>query len=265
MSQPREWDAGTYHRVSAPQYTWGLRVLERLALRSGDHVLDAGCGTGRVTAALVERALAHSGRVTALDHSIEMTRAARRTLPAHVPVVVGDLVALPFRHAFDVVFSTATFHWVMDHEQLYRQLAAVLRSGGRVHAQCGGAGNLRAFHDRVHLLTGLPRFAPWFSGWRDPWVFLAPAAAAVYIRAAGFTEARTWLEPAPATFASRADYRMFIERVVLGAWMARLAGAASEREAFLDVLCDAAEEDAIPFTLDYVRLNIEAALPEETA
>ena len=111
---PREWDAGTYHRVSTPQQAWGQRVLDRLVMHGGEQVLDAGCGTGRVSLALLARAEAVGGRVTALDRSLEMTRVARRTLPAGTPVVAGDLLALPFRRVFDVVFSTATFHWVLD-------------------------------------------------------------------------------------------------------------------------------------------------------
>ncbi len=107
---PREWDAATYHRVSEPQHAWGLRVLDRLQLRGGEHVLDAGCGSGRVTHALAERAKAVGGRVVGADRSVQMTRVARTTLAADTPVVAADLLALPFRRAFDVVFSTATFH-----------------------------------------------------------------------------------------------------------------------------------------------------------
>lgn len=261
MSQPREWDAATYHRVSAPQHAWGVRVLERLTLAGGEHVLDAGCGTGRVTAALHARVRAASGRVTALDRSVQMTQGARSTLPADVPVVAGDLLALPFRRAFDVVFSTATFHWVLDPAALHAGIAAVLKPGGRLCAQCGGAGNLERFHAHVHTLAQAPRFAARFTGWRDPWLFLAPEAAERHLRAAGFGPVRAWLEPQPTPFASRDDFRVFIERVVLGAWMARFEGAAAEREAFLDALCDAAAAEVPAYTLDYVRLNLEAALP----
>jgi trans-aconitate 2-methyltransferase len=262
---PREWDAGTYHRVSTPQQAWGQRVLDRLALCGGEHVLDAGCGTGKVTLSLLERVRAAGGRVTALDRSVEMARLARRTLPADVRVVAADLLALPFRRAYDLVFSTATFHWVLDPAALYAALAGVLRSGGRLHAQCGGAGNLAGFPARVRALASSPRFEARFSGWSDPWVFLAPGEAELHLRAAGFATARAWLEPEPTPFASREDYRVFVERVVLGAWMARLADAPEESAAFLDALCDAAAGDDPPYQLAYVRLNIEAAMPPEGA
>ena len=241
-------------------------MLDRLALRGDEQVLDTGCGTGRVTLALLEKlhaSHAAGGRVHAIDRSVEMTRVARRTLPVEVPVVAADLLALPFGRAYDLVFSTATFHWVLDPAALYSSVARVLRPGGRLHAQCGGAGNLSRFHERVHALASSPRFATRFAGWSDPWLFLAPEAAERHLRAAGFTTVRTWLEPEPTPFASRADYRVFIERVVLGAWMARFADAPMEAATFLDALCDAAVGDDTPFQLDYVRLNIEAALPPE--
>jgi trans-aconitate 2-methyltransferase len=262
---PREWDAGTYHRVSTPQQAWGRRVLDRLVLRGGEHVLDPGCGTGRVTLSLRERVRAAGGRVTASDRSVEMTRVARRTLPLDVRVVGADLLALPFRRTFDLVFSTATFHWVLDAAALYKSVASVLRPGGRLHAQCGGEGNLSKFMSGVRSLAGAARHAERFAGWSDPWLFLAPQVAERHLRAAGFTTVRVWLEPEPTPFASREDYRVFVERVVLGAWMARFDGAPEEAAAFLDALCDAAANDATPYQLDYVRLNIEAGMPPEGA
>jgi trans-aconitate 2-methyltransferase len=265
---PREWDAGTYHRVSTPQQSWGQRVLERLLLRGGERVLDAGCGTGRVTLSLLQRlraAGAAGGRVHAIDRSVEMARVARRTLPPDVPVVGADLLALPFRRTYDLVFSTATFHWVLDPAALYRSVAGVLRPGGRLHAQCGGEGNLSRFMAGVRSLAATPRYSARFAGWSDPWLFLAPEAAERHLRAAGFTTVRAWLEPEPTPFASREDYRVFVERVVLGAWMARFADSPEEAAEFLDTLCDAAANDDAPYQLDYVRLNIEATMPPEGA
>ena len=261
----REWDADTYHQVSGPQHAWGVRVLERLELRGGEHVLDAGCGTGRVTHALHARTRESGGRVTALDRSTEMTSVARRTLPADVPVIVADLLAMPFHRAFDVVFSTATFHWVLDPAALYRSVATVLRAGGRLHAQCGGAGNCTRLHRRVAALCATARFAARFAGWTDPWCFLAPGEAEGYLQAAGFAPVRTWLEPEPTPFPNRDAYRVFVEHVVLRSWMARFEPGDGEAAAFLDAVCDAAALDDEPFTLDYVRLNIEAGLPRAVA
>jgi len=260
MKQPHEWDAGTYHRVSTPQQSWGLRVVERLELRGGERVLDAGCGTGRVTLALLERVRAARGRVVAMDRSRDMARTARTTLPVDVPVVVADLLAMPFRRAFDVVFSTATLHWVLPPAELYRAIAGVLAAGGRLHAQCGGEGNVGRFQRRVDALCATPRHAPRFTGWTIPWAFLSVAEVERHLRAAGFVSVRAWLEPEPTRFPDRESFRVFVENVVLGAWMARFEGAANERAAFIDTLCDEEAAASPPFMLDYVRLNIEATL-----
>ncbi len=139
----RDWDAATYHRISEPQVTWGRRVLDRLPLRGDETVLDAGCGTGRLTAELLERL--PRGRVLALDNSPAMLAAAREYLAPRfgdrVSFVLADLQELadrPLPEPVDAIFSTAAFHWVLDHPRLFRGLYRALRPGGRLVAQCGG-------------------------------------------------------------------------------------------------------------------------------
>src|SRR5882672_1414547 len=140
----REWNSSEYHRLSQPQVSWGKKVLSRLRLRGDEVVLDGGAGTGRLTADLL-RALPN-GRVVALDVSQNMARSARDYLRpqfgARVQVVTADLLELPFAAAFDGIVSTAAFHWVLDHDRLFRGLFQSLRSGGWLEAQCGGAKNI---------------------------------------------------------------------------------------------------------------------------
>src|SRR5436190_16047407 len=142
MDAPRDWDAATYDRVANPQTRWGTLVLDRLPLRGDETVLDAGCGSGRVTELLAERL--PNGRVIALDASPSMVDEARRRLERfgdRVDFVVADLgrpFTLPDGILADAILSTATFHWVPDHAALFRNLAAVLRPGGRLVAQFGG-------------------------------------------------------------------------------------------------------------------------------
>ena len=252
-----DWDADAYHRISGPQYAWGQGVLARLELRGDERLLDAGCGTGRLTAGLAAR-LAR-GRMVALDRSAAMTRAARTVLPQDVAVVQGDLLAIPFQGAFDVLFSTATFHWVLDPDSLYRGLFAVLKPGGRLHAQCGGAGNLARLHARMHALMREPRYADAYQDYREPWLFARPEEAAERLAAAGFVDIACDLESAPTPFVDEAAYREFTDRVVLADYFTRVSE--KEREAMLDVLCDAAAADSVPYTLDYVRLNLSARRP----
>ena len=140
----RDWDARTYDRVADPQTRWGEAVLDRLPLDGDERVLDAGCGSGRVTELLAARL--PRGRVVALDGSPSMIEAARARLAPfgdRIEYVVADLGRpLPIDGTVDAILSTATFHWVPDHAALFANLAAVLRPGGRLVAQCGGAGNI---------------------------------------------------------------------------------------------------------------------------
>lgn len=258
-SRRPDWDASAYHRISGPQFAWGQRVLERLSLTGSERVLDAGCGTGRLTTLLAGRL--PKGRLIASDRSAAMTQTARRLLPAEVPVVRADLLALPFERAFDVIFSTATFHWVLDAPALYAQLFAALAPGGRLHAQCGGAGNLARLHARTHVLMRSTPFVARYADWREPWRFASAEQAAADLRAAGFIDVQCDLEPAPTPFADEAAYREFTDRVVLADYLSRLD--AHEHTQMMDAITEQAAADDPPFTLDYVRLNLRARRPEE--
>ncbi|HEY2956343.1 MAG TPA: methyltransferase domain-containing protein [Candidatus Eisenbacteria bacterium] len=257
-----EWDAATYHRVSEPQFEWGLKVLARLALAGDETVMDAGCGTGRLTALLIERL--PRGRVIAVDQSPSMLATAREFLSPRfgprVEFLETDLLGLDLDCACDAIFSTATFHWVPDHDRLFARLFRALRPGGRIVAQCGGGENLRRLHDRARELCRAPERARFFDGWREPWHFADPGSAARRLHAAGFAEVETWLEARPTRFPDAASFRTFIERVVLHPWLARFPDAAL-RERFLDALVEQARGDEPPFELDYWRLNLGGQRP----
>src|SRR4029450_13874474 len=146
---PREWNADVYHRVSDPQRAWGAEVLSRLPLAGTELVLDVGCGTGRLTFELLQRL--PRGRAIGVDLSANMIAAAGRYLlppfTSHIDFVRADAAALPFVGCADAIFSTATFHWVRDHDRLFSSLYSALKPGARLVAQCGGACNLHRLHD----------------------------------------------------------------------------------------------------------------------
>jgi trans-aconitate methyltransferase len=251
-----EWNAAQYHRVSEPQFEWGIAVLARLALDGDEHVVDAGCGSGRLTAKLLERLPA--GRVTAIDRSANMLHVARAQFrPAfdrRVQFVQADLALMPLCACADVIFSTATFHWVLDHDRLFRSLRSVLRDDGRLHAQCGGGPNLDRILTRARALMTEPPFAGSFDGWRNTTLFATPEVTAERLIAAGFVDVETSLEPAPARFASRDEFAAFVSVVVLRTHLARLSE--SLQRTFVARIADAAAGDDPPFTLDYWRLNL---------
>jgi len=235
-------------------------VLARLRLRGNELVLDAGCGTGRLTAELLRKL--PNGRVVGVDLSENMLRTARKELPStdRVHFVVCDLLALPFDCRFDGIFSTAAFHWVPDHDLLFQNLYTVLKPGGFLVTQCGGGPNLRRLHERVNFLSAMPKYAVFLSRYRDPWVFSRADTAAARLRGAGFVDIKTWIEAAPTRFEHQERYLEFIGNVVLHRRLERLPSAA-DRQSFLQELGALAAQDKPPFELDYWRLNLDARKP----
>jgi trans-aconitate methyltransferase len=257
-----EWNAASYHKVSGPQTSWGQKVLARLSLRGDERGVDAGCGSGRLTGALAERL--PRGRVIAIDRSWNMLMTARANLRpsfgSRVAFVQVALPDLPFANAADLVFSTATFHWVKDHPALFAGIFRALRSGGRLHAQCGGGPNLAHAHALAGRVMHAPPFRPYFADWPGPWQFATAEATADRLRTAGFTDVDTSLEDAPTTLASEEDYREFVTTVIYHPHLERLPSA-ELKNAFIDRVTALAAAGDPPFTLDYWRLNMSARKP----
>ena len=244
---PRDWNATSYERMSAPLEAMGREVLDRLELSGDERVLDAGCGTGRVTAALLERL--PRGEVVAVDGSPAMVEEARRRLGDSADVRVADLLELELDKPVDAILSTATFHWIGDHDRLFERLLNALAPGGRLAAQCGGAGNVAELDRAAKLVGAREPDADALEGWNGPWNFAAPADTAERLNRLGWVDVWTWshhvrVEPD--------DPREYLGTVALGSHTERLEP--DLREPFVDaVIAELAEP-----VVDYVRLNILA-------
>jgi len=247
-TSPREWDADTYDAVSDPQFEWGTEVLGRLELRGDESALDAGCGSGKVTEKLLDRL--PDGKLLAVDGSEAMIAKAKERLGDRADYLVADLAELEVDEPVDLIFSTATFHWIADHDRLFARLHGALSPGGRLVAQCGGKGNVAEHAQVIAAVAARPEFAPHLTQMTGMWNFAAPEETEGRLRAAGFAEARCWLEPKPVT---PADPLAFTSTVTLGPLLARLPEEL--RRPFAEAILKASAQ---PLTLDYVRLNIEA-------
>lgn len=221
---------------------WGEAVLASLDLRGDERVLDAGCGTGRITERLRERL--PRGEVVALDGSVSMIALARERLgDDRVTYVLADLQApLPVDPPVDAVLSTATFHWVLDHEALFRHLAAVMRPGSQLAAQCGGRGNIAS------LEAALGAMGAGFTGRKH---YAGPEETRARLDAAGFTDIHAWLheEPTPVPAEEVEDY---LAAICLGDHVEGMGD--EERERFVHEVATRLPEPVI----DYVRLDIRA-------
>jgi trans-aconitate 2-methyltransferase len=237
--------------VSTPQVRWALKVLDRLHLNGNETVLDAGCGSGRVTY-LLEQRLPH-GKVIAVDASPSMVEKARQALRHDAEVFVSDLTDLELDQVADAVFSNAVFHWIPDHDTLFKRLFAALKPGGQMVVQCGGAGNIDAFHEILFEVAEEEPFAEYIGGWTGPWNFANPAETAARLSAAGFVNAECWLEDAPVEPDEPAE---FMRTVCLGNHLDRLPEEL--RPSLVERMYERVPK---PVTLDYVRLNIDARRP----
>lgn len=241
---PRDWDAATYDRLSAPQTRWGADVVGRLELRGDETVLDAGCGTGRITEMLMSRL--PRGASIALDGSPAMIERARQKLVRfgdRVEFVVADLrLPLPLDRPVDAILSTATFHWILDHDALFRNLAAVLAPGGQLVTQCGGHGNIASIESALHEL------GHGFAGRKH---YATVDETTERLRRSGFTEIEVWTNDAPTSIAPN-DLEAYLETICLGDHVAEM----SPQEA-ATLVSEVARR--LPGSqIDYVRLNINA-------
>ena len=261
-ASPAEWDAATYHRVSAPQVRWGTALLGRVELRGDEVAVDAGCGTGRLTEQLLSRL--PGGRVVGVDRSLAMAAGARHHLRAagdRFTAIQADLCHLPLADAIvDLVFSTATFHWIRDHQRLFDEVARVLRRGGRLVAQCGGAGNIERVHGWARDAMLLPAFAPSFTNWEDPWEFSSAEECARRLAAAGLCVEHTGLHQEPTIVEGQQEFAEFVRTVVLRPFLVHLRSEALADEFVATVTRRAATADP-PWSLDYVRLTMVAVKP----
>jgi trans-aconitate 2-methyltransferase len=248
-ARPGDWDASTYDRIADPMTRWGARVLERLELAGDEVVVDAGCGSGRVTEMLLERLPA--GHVVALDAAPSMLSEARRRLTrfgdrvsfAEADLLELSLAALDGRAPVDAVLSTATFHWVLDHDRLFANLADVMRPGARLVAQCGAAGNIAALLEAVRSV-GAER--------TGTWLYATVEDTRARLERAGFDQIEVWTNPEPTPLEPGEELETYLETVCLRVHVADMAP--DERRGFLRQVASAMPEPVI----DYVRLNIVA-------
>ena len=252
----REWNAAAYEGLSSPQTRWGAEFLGRLELVGDEDAIDAGCGTGKVTGLLLERL--PRGTVLAVDGSRAMVEAAAERFAGEPRVRVEhqDLLELEVEEPVDLVFSTATFHWVEDHDRLFGRLAVALKSGGRLAAQCGGEGNISRATRATRDVMQRERFRPLFVGWDDDKNYAGAGETKERLKRAGFGGVETWLHEEPTRFGSVEELARFLQTVVLGGHMEKLPEG--ERRPFAEAVAEeVVAEDGEPL-LDYVRLNMTA-------
>jgi trans-aconitate 2-methyltransferase len=253
------WNAEVYERIGTPMRGWAQQVITDLNLRGDETVLDSGCGSGSVTFDLLERL--PKGRIFAVDSSPDMIaqltksleeRGERRVLPIH-----ASLTDFELPEKVDVVFSNAVFHWIPDDDGLFSSLARATKPGGRLRAQCGGAGNNERLMAATHEVE---RRAPYNEHFKKPSEFRkyrTPDAAREAMERNGWTEARASLFESPVVFEDEGSAVLYLRTIILQPQTAKLPE--SLHDGFLqDVVHETVRRHGAPFIADYVRLDLWA-------
>jgi trans-aconitate 2-methyltransferase len=202
MVKTAKWNAADYAANSAVQQNWARELIARLQLRGNEHVLDVGCGDGKVTAEIA-RALPRGG-VVGTDASAEMIAYAQKQFPAkgnpNLKFQVMDAREIQFASQFDLVFSNAALHWVDDHPAFLRGVAAALKPGGRLVVSCGGKGNAHDVFLALRPEMRLKRWCEFFRKVPRPYFFYAPGDYEKWLPKFGFQINALSLAPKDATY-----------------------------------------------------------------
>jgi trans-aconitate methyltransferase len=254
------WNPQNYHRHSSEQQKWAHELIEKLHLTGDEHLLDIGCGEGKVTTAIASRL--RRGRVVGVDKSNEMVSFARMNFPAsNLTFMQMDASALTFDAQFDVVFSNAALHWIVDHRPVLRGIASALTSGGRSLLQMGGKANAAEILEVVTAVMQWPEWREYFAEFQFHYGFYAPDEYREWLIEAGLEPQRLELIPKDMAHPSIDAFAGWI-RTTWIPWIQSVPE--SRREEFIAAVVKSYVSQNLPdeqgrVHVNMVRLEVEAA------
>jgi trans-aconitate 2-methyltransferase len=211
-AQPAKWNAADYAANSVVQQTWARELIAKLNLRGDEHILDVGCGDGKVTAEIA-RALPR-GSATGIDASPQMIAFAKKTFPpseiSNLKFQIMDARRGKFARQFDVFFSNAALHWVNDHQAILHGAAAALKSSGRLVVSCGGRGNAHDVFLALRPEMRLKRWREFFRKMPMPYFFHAPGDYEKWLPKFGFKIQNVQLAPKDAAYNGTDGFAMWL-------------------------------------------------------
>ncbi len=212
VSSTARWNAADYAANSVVQQAWARELIAQLHLRGDEHVLDVGCGDGKVSAEIAQAV--PRGFVIGVDASPQMIKFARATFPqAQAPNVefrVMDARKIRFRRKFDLVFSSAALHWVDDHQAFLSGAASCVRSGGRLVVSCGGKGNAQDVFVALRPEMRLKRWREFFRKMERPYFFHSPDSYERWLPQFGFKSQGVQLSPKDAIYDGRKGFAAWL-------------------------------------------------------
>ena len=241
-----------------------LLILRREKWIGNEIVMDAGCGTGRVTRILAQKVRAE-GMVYAVDIDSNMVCHARKNLKdlENVIIIQGDLIDVKLPRKVDVIFSNAVIHWILDHKTLFKHFWDLLSSridndkAGKILVQCGGYGNLTSVYKLMKQIKESAEFRGHFVNWKEPWYFAKPGDTEKLLEEIGFTNIDVYPSDGTTTFPDSKSYSQFVKTIVMKPFLRYLPDD-QLKDRYLKLFLERVEKSGLSWTLDFIRLNIIA-------
>ncbi len=257
------WDADTYDVVSNAQEEWAKFIINQRKWSGSEAVLDAGCGTGRTTKMLSE--IIRDGKIYAVDRDPNMVKKATESLAniENVRIIQSDLIDIELGNMqikFDIIFSNAVLHWILDHYKVFKNFYNLLNPKGELLIQCGGYGNLKKTILVFNTVKDSLAFKQYFSEWKQSWNFAKPDDTKNILNDIGFKHIHVYLSNSNVNFNSKNSYLLYVKSVVLGPYLKYLPSEQLKNK-FVDEILAMIDNDCpeLKWNLDYVRLNILAS------
>jgi trans-aconitate 2-methyltransferase len=263
-SENNNWDAENYHRVSTVQESWATELLEKRKIGEYEVVMDAGCGTGRVTGTIANAV--KKGRVYAVDIDVNMITKAKENLKdfSNITFIKSDISEVRLPEKIDLIFSNAAIHWILDHKKLFSNFWELLKPNGELLIQCGGKGNLELVHTILEKLRKGNTFKHYFADWKSPWNFASPADVKKTLSDIGFNDTQAQLKKKTAKFENHEEFVLFMKTVVMKPYLAYLPADNNNetRNSFMGEFINELTKNQktnkadVDLKLEYVRLDI---------
>lgn len=251
------WNAEDYQQNSNAQFQWAQALIEKLALKGSETVLDLGCGDGKVTAKIAQGLT--TGSVMGIDNSEAMISLARQQHP-HLMFEHMDARALVFDEQFDVVFSNAVLHWIKDHRSVLAGLYKSLKPGGKILLQMGAKNGVHEYLAALEQVVASAEWQAYFRDFKFPYGFMGTDDYEVLLLENGFSANRIELIALDAVHQNKEKFKGWIRTT----WLPYTERVPElKREQFIELIVTKYLEQIPPDTegqvhVPMVRLEVDA-------
>ena len=193
-----EFDGEKYKKASTHQKEWGQKLIDSLEFIGGEKILDLGCGDGVITAKLAEKV--PNGSVLGIDASEGMITTSRKLHNKKLKFLMMDINRIDFEEEFDIIFSNATLHWIIDHKQLLQNCYKALVPSGRIRLNFAGDGNCSNFYSVIKKIILSSDYDSFFKDFSWPWYMPPVDDYQNLLKGSKFQQVQVWEENADRYF-----------------------------------------------------------------